>query len=126
MMAHNDIDGFWTEYLTSTTGKIEFLQQTTMHPCWGSPDHTWSDAEREIIKRLRRTNLLDTYKQRLHTEEDTADRAELAWLMAMFNSDIPPADPGTLRTVLFPTNRPIPARSLRNRDGGGQLTLGLG
>ncbi len=126
MIAHYDIDGFWAEYFTSTTGKIEFLQETIVHPCWGSPDHTWSDAEREIIKRLRRTDLLDIYKQHLHTEQDAADRAELARLMAKFNGDTPPVDAGTLRTVLVPMNRSVPARSPHRRDSGSQLTLGLG
>ena len=52
-IAHYSISGFWTEFFTSTTGKIEFLEQTLAHPCYGAPDVTWSDVEREIIARLK-------------------------------------------------------------------------
>ncbi len=126
MIVHYDIDGFWTEFFTSTAGKVEFLEQTLMHPCYGAPTVTWSDAEREIIRRLRQTNLLDIYKQHLRTEQEAADRAELARLMAKFNGDTPPVDAGTLRTLLVPMNRPVLARSPPRRDSGSQLTLGLG
>jgi len=125
-IAHCDLFGFWTEFFTSTAGKIEFLEQTLAWPCYGRPDVTWSDVEGEIIARLRRTNLLDLYLRHFGTEQDTADRAELTRLMAKFGSDTPPADPGIMRTVLVPMNRPAPTRTSSRQNGDSQLTLGLG
>ncbi len=75
---------------------------------------------------LRRTNLLDLYLRHFGTEQDTADRAELTRLMAKFGSDTPPADPGIMRTVLVPMNRPAPTRTSSRQNGDSQLTLGLG
>jgi len=126
MIAHYDLHGFWTEYFTTNTGKIEFLHQVLSHPCHGDPCHTFSDAEQEIIRRLGRTDVLGFYRQRLCTEQDAADRAELARLMAKYSQDTPAVDPGILRTVLLPMNRPAPARASRHSDDTGQLALGFG
>jgi len=126
LIAHYDRTGFWTEYFMSNAGKVEFLQQVLSHPCYGDPCHTFSDAEQEIIKRLRRTDVLGFYRQRLCAEQDTADRAELARLMAKYGQGPAPADPGILRTVLVPVNRPAPPQPSRHRDDTGQLALGLG
>jgi len=125
-IAMYDEDGFWTEYFTSDAGKIEFLQQVLSHPCYGQPCHTFSDAEQEIIKRLRRTDVLGLYRQRLCIQQDAADRAELARLMAKYSQDTPAVDPGILRTVLLPMNRPDSTRTARRCDDNGQLALGFG
>ncbi len=125
-IAMYDQDGFWTEYFTTNAGKVEFLQQMLSHPCYGDPCHTFSDAEREIIKRLRRTDVLGFYRQRLCAEREIADRAELTRLMAKYGQGHPPAEHGVLRTVLVPMNRPAPPRPLHRRDDTGQLALGLG
>ena len=126
LIAVYDELGFWTEYFTSNAGKVEFLQQVLSHPCYGDPCHTFSDAEREIIKRLRRTDVLGFYRNRLCAEQDAADRAELARLTAKYDRDAPAPDPGILRTVLVPVNRPIPPRPAHRRGDTGQLALGLG
>jgi hypothetical protein len=47
-IAHYDTAGYWAEFFTSTTGKIEFIEQAVHHPCYGDPTHTFSDVEREI------------------------------------------------------------------------------
>lgn len=118
--------GFWTEYFTSNVGKVEFLQQVVSHPCHGDPCHTFSDAEREIVRRLRRTDVLGFYRHRLCIKQDAADRAELARLITKYDQDAPAPDPGILRTVLVPVNRPAPPRPARRRDDTGQFALGLG
>ena len=126
LTAHYDEAGFWTEYFASNAGKVEFLQQVVSHPCYGDPCHTFSDAEREIIRRVRRTDVLDLYRQRLGAEQDAADRAELARLIAKYGRDATAPDPGILRTVLVPMNRPAAPRPAHRRDDTGQLALGLG
>ena len=126
LIAHYNQPSFWTEYFASNAGKIEFLQQVLSHPCYGDPCHTFSDAEREIVRRLRRTDVLGFYRQRLCAEQDATDRAELARLTAKYGRDTPAADLGVLRTVLVPVNRPAPPRPSRHLDDTGQLALGFG
>ena len=125
-VAHYNQFGFWTEYFTSNAGKAEFLQQVVSHPCHGDPCHTFSDAEREIVRRVRRTDVLGFCRHRLHAEQEAADRAELARLVAKYGRDAPAADPGILRTVLVPMNRPSSPLTAHRRDDTGQFALGLG
>ncbi len=125
-IAYYSLDGFWTEFFSTAAGKVEFIEQALAWPCYGEPATTWSDVEGEIIRRLRRTELLSIYQQHLCADGDTADRTELARLLAKYGQDTAAADPGTLRTVLVPMNRPIPAKSAPRRDGNSQLSLGLG
>ena len=126
LTAHYDKPGFWIEYFASNAGKVEFLGHVLSHHCYGDPCHTFSDAEREIIERMRRTGILDIYRQRLCIEQEAADRAELAQLTVKYGQGPAPADPGVMRTVLVPMNRPAPPRPLRRHDDAGQLGLGLG
>jgi len=126
MIAHYNLQGFWTEYFITTHGKIEFIEQVINHPGYGTPDHTWCDVEREISKRLRQSGLLDFYRQHLSAEQNAAERAELARLIAKYAQGSSAVDPGILRTVLAPTNRSAPPRPSRHGDDTGQLALGLG
>ena len=121
MIAHYDLMGFWTEFFTSTANKVEFLDQTVRHPCYGQPDHTWSDVERLIIQRLRVADLLTLYQSRLRAECHAGERAELARLLAKYGDDKP--DPGILRTVLVPCAAPATSRSSKATS---QLALSLG
>ena len=121
-----DLDGFWTEFFSTAAGKVEFIEQALAWPCYGEPGTTWSDVEREISRRLRRTELLSLYQQRRCADQDTAERAELARLLAKYGQDDPTTDPGTLHTVPVPMSRPVAGKSVHRRDGNSQLTLGLG
>ena len=56
--------------------------------------------------------------------DHAADRAELARLVAKYGRGPAPADPGLLRAVLVPMNRPAPPRPLHQRDDSGQLAIG--
>lgn len=89
MIAHYDRMGFWTEYFTRTAGKIEFIEQVIEWPCYGDPTHTFSDAEREIQRRLRQVDLLGLYRKLSRAERDTAERAEFARLKARFEPEGP-------------------------------------
>jgi len=87
MIAHYDRMGFWTEYFTSTAGKVEFIEQVIEWPCYGDPNDTFSDAEREIQRRLRQVDLLGLYRKLSRAERDTAERAEFARLKARFEPE---------------------------------------
>ena len=120
-IAHYNIEGFWTEFFTSTSNKIEFLQQTLSHSCYGQPNHTWSDVERLIISRLRATDILPLYQARLRAECHASERAELARLLAKHGDDKP--DPGILRTVMMPHTGPATNQGIKAAS---QLALSLG
>lgn len=126
MIAHYNRGGFWEEFFTSTAGKVEFLTEVTAWPGYGTPDVTWCDVEREVIRRLRAADLLGVYRTRLAVERDLANRAEFARLQAKYDGGASPVDPGVLRAVLMPPSPDLAARRPRGRDTGGQLTLGLG
>ena len=85
-IAHYDLDGFWTEYFTSTAGKIEFLEQVISWPCHGDATHTFCHAEREIARRLKAADLVGLYRAQLKNEEHAHERAELARLKAKYES----------------------------------------
>jgi len=101
MIAHYDRMGFWTEYFTSTAGKVEFIEQVIEWPCYGDPTSTFSDAEREIQRRLRQVDLLGLYRKLSRAERDTAERAEFARLKARFEPEDPTSaiDLSTAATV---------------------------
>ena len=116
-IAHYDRMGFWTEFFTTTAGKIEFIEQVIHHPCYGNPDHTFSDVEREIARRLRQTNLLDFYRRTGQAEGEAIERAEFVRLKARFEPDgvpvavltpMPPSAPATGRVG----RRDAPAQQL--------------
>ena len=121
-IAHYDAAGYWAEFFTSTTGKIEFIEQAVHHPCYGDPTHTFSDVEREIARRLRQVRLLDFYRERGQADRDAAERAEFARLKARFEPD------RMLAVVPAPTSPPaIPAgRTNRKAAPAEQLAFAIG
>ena len=123
---HYGLRGFWTEHFATARGKAAFLEQVLRHSASGTPNPAWRDVEREIARRLRRSGLLNHYRQHAKGEDDAADRAELARLMAKHGQDVPAPDPGILRTVLVSVNRSAPPRPVRRRDDTGPLAFGPG
>ena len=71
---------FWDTFFTSTADKVQFLEQTLQHPCYGDPAWTYSDVERALQAWLQADGTLDRYRERLAEETETAERAELARL----------------------------------------------
>ena len=119
MIAHYDSAGFWTEYFTTTAGKIEFIDQVTRHHCFGDPADTFSDVEREIIRRLRQADLLALYRGRDRAERDAADRAEFARLKARFEPGGAPAP------VPVPSTPPV-QRPVHRTAAAAQLSFAIG
>jgi hypothetical protein len=103
LIAQYDRMGFWTEYFTTTAGKIEFIEQAIQWPCYGDPSHTFCDTEREIARRLRQADLLGFYRQIARGERDAADRAEFARWKARFE---PTGVPDDRQAHRFPLRSP--------------------
>lgn len=121
-IAHYDAAGYWAEFFTSTTCKIEFIEQAVHHPCYGDPTHTFSDVEREIGRRLRQVGLLDLYRARGQADRDAAERAEFTRLKARF-------EPGEMLALLpAPISSPaVPAsRGGRKAAPAEQLAFAIG
>lgn len=121
-IANYDAAGYWAEFFTSTTGKIEFIEQAVHHPCYGDPTHTFSDVEREIARRLRQVRLLDLYRERGQADRDAAERVEFARLKARF-------EPGEMVALMpAPVSPPaIPAsRGGRKAAPAEQLAFAIG
>ncbi len=119
MVAHFNSIGFWTEYFTTTAGKVEFIDQVIHHHCFGDPAHTFSDVEREIIRRLRQVDLLGFYRGRSRAERDVADRAEFTRLKARFEPTGLPAQ------VAIPS-APIIGRRSQSSTIAAQLSFTIG
>lgn len=115
---HYGLRSFWTEYFTTTLGKIEFIEQVLRHSGYGMPSHIWCDVEREISRRLRQSGLLDLYRRHSAGEQDAADRVELARLITKYGQCGAAVEPGILRTELVPTTQatPIPVPRCRGKD----------
>jgi hypothetical protein len=121
-IAHYDLLGFWSEYLTSTAGKVEFIDQVIHWPCHGDPAHTFCDAEREIARRLRQVDLLGFYRRIGAREREASDRAEFLRLKAKFE----PSDGAAPGAPTFSATPPSIARRLNCSTDATQLALAIG
>jgi len=85
MVAGYDRRGFWTEHFATTRGKAGFVEHVLRHTKHGTPNPAWHDVEREVGRRLRQSGLPDLYRRRVTGEQNAADRAELARLLAKYS-----------------------------------------
>jgi len=90
-IAHYDRRGFIAEFFESIAGKIDFLEQTIRHPCYGDPNFTYSDVEKAMIRRLRACGILDFYRAVQAVETEAHERRLLAALRAKYEA--PPSAP---------------------------------
>ena len=117
MIAHHDAAGFWARYFEDRAGKVAFLRDVLAHGFWGSPDHTFCDVEREVIRRLRLCRTLDAHLALLAADREAAERAELARLRARYDGVPPP------RTADLPILRPPPPARRRGAKPAAGPTL---
>ena len=101
---------------------MEFIEQVIQWPCYGDPTHSFSDAERELQRRLRQVDLLGLYRKVGRAERDAAERAEFARLKARFEPDGIPVLPS--QPDGFTSLRGL-SRTARS-SAPGQLALAIG
>lgn len=88
--------GFWGTHFGTTGARAVFLEQIVTWPCWGSPDATWCDVEREIAERVRSQGLVAAYRQATLREDEHSERATLARLLTKYGPSAPkPMQPPT-------------------------------
>ena len=52
-IAHYNREGFYDTYFTDYNGINNFSHSILNFPCYGDPDYTFSDVEKELIKWLK-------------------------------------------------------------------------
>jgi uncharacterized damage-inducible protein DinB len=89
-IAHCDQYGFWSHFFAHTEGRIEFLEQTTQHPCYGAPEHTFSDVEWVVRQRVCEAPLLEAYRAARAAEITSAERELLCHLQVKHRATAAP------------------------------------
>ncbi len=83
-IAHFNREGFYSTFFMHTACKREFILQSLRHPCYGQPEYTYCDVEREIQKWLMRNHVLSNITEEIEEERIAAELAELARLKAKY------------------------------------------
>jgi hypothetical protein len=117
-IAHYSDTGFWDVFFRDTQGKLDFLDEALRYRCYGDPTHTYSDTERAIQARLRRSGIVPAYQALRAAEIEAAERAVLARLRVKYEGvPLPPA------AFHQASSLPPPQRGRRNNPPPGQATL---
>jgi hypothetical protein len=83
-IANYNCNGFRDCFFNNLAGKIEFLEQTLLWPCFGDRTYTYCDVERAVQARLKACNLLAAYRALRAAEIDGAERELLRRLQAKY------------------------------------------
>ena len=83
-IAHYNQEGFYATFFTSTRDKVYFLNQTLQWPCYGDPEFTYCDVEKEIQQWLQDTGKLEQVQAYFRQETENEERRTLAALKAKY------------------------------------------
>ncbi|MGB5083339.1 MAG: hypothetical protein WBO09_01765 [Methylocystis silviterrae] len=92
-IAHYNRAGFYEHFFVDLAGKIDFLQQTLQWPCYGQPEHTFSDVELVLQARLSTATLLPLLIARRNADIARRERDLLARLKAKYEPQPQPYAP---------------------------------
>ena len=70
-------DGFYQRFFLTAEDKLAFLEQCVTRPCYGDPTFTYSDVERAVGVRLRKSQIVAILSSQITVERR---RTELALL----------------------------------------------
>jgi len=73
-------DGFYQRFFLTAEDKCAFLEQCVTWPCYGDPTFTYSDVERAVAERLRKSQVVAILSSQITVERR---RRELALLSAL-------------------------------------------
>ncbi len=85
-IAHCNCSQFYEEWFSSLSAQVRFLEHTLRFPCYGGPEFTFSDVEREIQQELRSRNYLARYRLRLAEEQRATELTLLQHLEGKYRS----------------------------------------
>jgi len=83
-IAHYNQGGFYETFFTTTRDKIRFLELCSQWPCYGQPEFTFCDCERELQDWLIEQKLVEKYQQAHAEQIATSERNELSRLQAKY------------------------------------------
>jgi len=82
MIAHYNIHGFFDVYFRSTAGKVQFIREVMLYPCYGDPAFTYSDVEKHLHEWLKETGIESVLRETLAQETEQSELAARDSLIA--------------------------------------------
>jgi hypothetical protein len=83
-IAHYDSVGFYEHFFLTAKDKLEFLEQCAEWPCHGDPAYTYSDVERAVGARLRKSQIVAIMSSQIAVERRRRELVLLAELKARY------------------------------------------
>ncbi len=83
-IAHYDSAGFYQRFFLTADDKLEFLEQCVTWPCYGDPTFTYSDVERAVGARLRKSQIVMILRSQITVERRRREFALLSELEARY------------------------------------------
>ena len=76
--------GFYGRFFLTAEDKLEFLEQCVTWPCHGDPIFTYSDVERAVAARLRKSQIVAILSSQIAVERRRRELALLSELKARY------------------------------------------
>ena len=83
-IAHYNSARFYDHFFLTAKDKLEFLEQCVTWPCHGDPTTTYSDVERAVAARLRKSQIVAILSSQIAVERRRREVALLAELKARY------------------------------------------
>ncbi len=83
-IANYDSAGFYGRFFLTAADKLEFLEQCVTWPCHGDPTYTYSDVERAVAARLRKSQIVAILSSQIAVERRRRELALLSELKARY------------------------------------------
>src|SRR5271166_4141389 len=83
-IAHYDVVGFYDHFFLTAKGKLIFLDHCAKWPCHGDPTYTYSDVERAVAARLRKSRIVAILSSQIAVERRRRELALLSELKARY------------------------------------------
>ena len=77
-------DGFYERFFLTAEDKLAFLEQCVTWPCYGDPAYTYSDVERAVGARLRKSQVVAILSSQIAVERRRRELALLCELKARY------------------------------------------
>ena len=83
-------DGFYERFFLTAEDKLAFLEQCLTWPCYGDPAYTYSDVERAVGARLRKSQVVAILSSQIPVERRRRELALLCELKARYEPIVEP------------------------------------
>lgn len=83
-IAHYNLEGFYHTWFENDQTKLRFIRHALKFPCYGSPEYTYSDVEKQLVCWLAASDLPDKYANAHMAAVEKNERALLAQLRAKY------------------------------------------